>query len=75
MDGKDIGVNKLTVAYNRPLNLGNILSYRNIDKLTGPPVSSFAITDNEGHERERERDLVSEFISHQVGYFSLCIFA
>ena len=38
---KKIEVDTLIVAYSRPLNLGNILSSRNLDNTHGPPVSSF----------------------------------
>ena len=56
-DGHKIGLRKLTVAYSRPLNLGNILSYRKIDSDSGPQVSSFAITNNAGpRERDGERE-------------------
>jgi hypothetical protein len=34
-------IDQLTVAYSRPPNLGNLLSYRRLDKLNGPKVSSF----------------------------------
>ena len=33
---------RLTIAYSRPKNLGEILSYRRIDTFGGPPVSSYA---------------------------------
>jgi hypothetical protein len=48
----------MIVAYNRPPNLGNLLSYRNITVQNGPPVSSYyRITDQRGPgERERERE-------------------
>lgn len=36
-----VEVEQMTVAYSRPPNLGNLLSYRRIDKLNGPKVSSF----------------------------------
>jgi hypothetical protein len=39
-----LGVQRLIVAYNRPFNLGNLLSYRKIRVLHGPPVSSYGIT-------------------------------
>ena len=31
----------MCVAYSRPKNLGNIFTYRKIDRLDGPPVSSY----------------------------------
>jgi len=37
---KKIEIDKLIIAYNRPPNMGNILSNRNL-KDTGPPASSF----------------------------------
>jgi hypothetical protein len=43
-EGKPIKLNQLTVAYSRPFNIGNILSYRKIGQRYGPPVSSFRIT-------------------------------
>ena len=38
--GIKIGISRMTIAYSRPNNLGNILSYRKL-KPNGPPVSSF----------------------------------
>lgn len=38
-DGQAIPVQRMTVAYSRPFNLGNLLSYRLLDNSTGPPVS------------------------------------
>ena len=35
------GINKLTIAYSRPHNLGECLSYRRIESFHCPPVSSF----------------------------------
>ena len=40
-EGNKIEVEQLTVAYSRPPNLGNLLSYRKITEAHGPPVSSF----------------------------------
>ena len=40
-EGEPIPIERMTVAYSRPHNLGNLLSYRNLDDSTGPPVSSF----------------------------------
>lgn len=37
---KKIEIDNLIVAYSRPLNLGNILSSRDLDNTHGPPVSS-----------------------------------
>lgn len=34
-------IDQLTVAYSRPPNLGNLLSYRRFDNLPGPEVSSY----------------------------------
>jgi hypothetical protein len=31
----------MIIAYHRPMNLGNILSHRNLNDLPGPPISSF----------------------------------
>lgn len=39
--GHPLGIDQLIVAYNRPLNLGNLLSYRKLKPNTGPPVSSY----------------------------------
>ena len=39
--GYPLGINRLIVAYNRSLNLGNLLSYRKLKPNTGPPVSSY----------------------------------
>ena len=40
--GATLGVDRLIVAYSRPPNLGNLLSYRRLPSDTGPLVSSFA---------------------------------
>ena len=39
------GIDRLIISYHRPPNLGNMLSYRKLANTTGPPVSSFRITD------------------------------
>lgn len=39
--GTPLGIDRLIIAYNRPLNLGNLLSYRKLKDNAGPPVSSF----------------------------------
>jgi hypothetical protein len=39
------GIDRLIISYHRPSNLGNLLSYRKLAATTGPPVSSFRITD------------------------------
>ncbi len=39
-----IGFSRLTVAYSRPKNLGELLSYRRIDSYNCPPVSSNFVT-------------------------------
>merc|ERR1711920_351963 len=39
--GNELGIERLIVAYNRPLNLGNLLSYRKIKPESGPLVSSY----------------------------------
>jgi hypothetical protein len=39
-----VKLNQLTVAYSRPPNLGNLLSYRRLSQRNGPRVSSFRIT-------------------------------
>lgn len=38
------GVKRMIIAYKRPMNLGNLLSHRNLDDI-GPPVSSYLDTD------------------------------
>lgn len=43
-----IHLNRMIVCYHRPPNLGNLLSYRQIEDRNGPPVSSFWITDSGG---------------------------
>ena len=40
-DNIPIGIKSMCVAYSRPKNLGNIFTYRKIDRLNGPPVSSY----------------------------------
>jgi hypothetical protein len=40
-DGYPVPIDRLVIAYSRPPNLNNMLSYRKIDKLSGPKVSSF----------------------------------
>ena len=37
-EGDPIPIERMTVAYSQPYNLGNLLSYRNLDDSTGPPV-------------------------------------
>lgn len=37
-----IGIDRMIIAYSRPPNLGNILSYRKLDDTNGPPVSQYA---------------------------------
>ena len=54
--GKAIGLKKMTIAYSRPPNLGNLLSSRNLHLTTGSPVSSYRITHQEGTQRECERE-------------------
>ena len=44
---QEIGLDRMIVCYSRPLNLGNLLSYRKL-KPTGPPASSYRITGNAG---------------------------
>jgi hypothetical protein len=39
-----IGTSRLTIAYSRPRNLGNLLSSRNLNTHNGPAVSSYRIT-------------------------------
>ena len=36
-----IGIRSMWVAYSLPKNMGNIFTYRKIDRLDGPPVSSY----------------------------------
>ena len=40
-DGYPVPIDRLVIAYSRPPNLKNMFSYRKIDKLSGPKVSSF----------------------------------
>jgi hypothetical protein len=47
-EGTPIALQRMIVCYSRPHNLGNLLSYRNINTGTGPPVSSYRITNSEG---------------------------
>ena len=42
--GYDILIDRLTVAWHRPPNLGNLLSYRKLSKRTGLKVSSYIKT-------------------------------
>ena len=39
--GQPIELRKMTIAYSRPPNLGNLLSSRNLHTSSGPPVSSY----------------------------------
>ena len=39
--GYKTGLSRLIVAYSRALNLGNLLSYRDMSKTDGPPTSAF----------------------------------
>ena len=39
--GHPIELTTMTVAYSRPMNLGNLLSSRNLHLTTAPPVSSY----------------------------------
>jgi hypothetical protein len=41
--GTRIGVDRLIIAYNRPPNLGNLLSYRKLKDTSGPPVSLYKV--------------------------------
>ena len=45
--GDPINISKMVVAYNRPPNLGNMLSSKDLLK-SGPPVSSFTTRDGRG---------------------------
>ena len=57
--GKDIEIEKMIIAYSRPRNLGNLLSYRNLHSSNGPPVSSIlpsGLHTREVPEIERERE-------------------
>ena len=38
---KPWGLERMIIAYSRPPNLGNLLSYRKVPEVTGSPVSSF----------------------------------
>ena len=40
-NGSDLPIDAMVVAFHRPLNLGNLFSYRKIHKRNGPPVSSY----------------------------------
>jgi len=42
--GYDIPIERLTIAWHRPLSLGNLLSYRKLSKRTGLKVSSYIKT-------------------------------
>ena len=50
-----IGISRMIIAYSRPPNLGNLLSYRKIDTTNGPPVSSYVGLQTRGGLGERER--------------------
>ena len=39
-DGSQPNIQRLIIVYKRPMNLGNLLSHRNLEEL-GPPVSSY----------------------------------
>ena len=39
--GYKVPIDQMVIAYSRPPNLSNLLSYRKIDKLSGPKVSSY----------------------------------
>jgi hypothetical protein len=41
--GTPIGIERLIIAYQRPFNLGNLLSYRKLQDNSGPPISSYII--------------------------------
>jgi hypothetical protein len=43
-DHEEIGINRLIVAYHRPLNLGNLLVPRKFDNRPGPSVSEMTTT-------------------------------
>ena len=61
--GKPFGINRLIVAYSRPPNLGNLLSYRKLSITTGPQVSSYRTRGIGGpgeRDRERERERARE---------------
>ena len=60
-NGNELEIEKMIIAYSRPRNLGNLLSYRNLHTSNGPPVSSVLrhrLQIREGQERERERERV-----------------
>ena len=60
-EGGSINTTKLTVAYSRTFNLGNLLTYRLLDVGDGPPASSYVIRGQAGHrERDREREIERE---------------
>jgi hypothetical protein len=66
-NGPPIELRRMIVCYNRAKNLGNLLSYWKINTSTGPPVSSYRITNNEGpREREREREFERESSRERV---------
>ena len=59
IDSNELEIEKMIIAYSRPRNLGNLLSYRNLQISKGPPVSSMLphrLQTREGPERERERE-------------------
>jgi hypothetical protein len=58
--GQPLGLNKMTVCYRRPPNIGNLLSYRTIDSSgLGRPISSFSrrirIRNEAAQQRENDR--------------------
>ena len=57
LDKEPIPIQRMTVAYRRPLNLGNLFSYRNMKRAAGCTVSYFVIAARRDHERERENFL------------------
>lgn len=50
-----IGLDRLIVCYHHPLNLGNLLSSRQIVVRNGPPVSSYRRIRNSGGPRDPEQ--------------------
>jgi hypothetical protein len=58
-DRAPIGIRRMIVAYNRPPNLGNFLSYHKITVQHGPPVS-LVLSDYRPARARREREIDQE---------------
>ena len=55
IDDQRIGLERMIVAYSRTPNLGNLLSYRNLEKIRGRPVSSFWITHRAAAQQQQQQ--------------------